>query len=291
MAEPVNKDGIIDQVVDAASKLGKGIWLSACDAPQPLNNFYNSTIGYFLTCITDNQGHMQMYEHKKGHMYTDPRFQKSIDALEKSMEEYRELDKRAFGGIVIPDPRNLIYHLFLGESGPYKENLFEYQIKSIPDIYKAWCARDLIRKQDANIDAMVYHKVRSQKMNSIERNPNAFTFSENHSHNWQKSVTDAEEMLQERMMQTKFQIGPKSNMENCQVMPDSISMGNGFRPKMLKTEDFGWHANGFNRPAHNGTYNCDNLIFESQEQQDRFMGRFHAWKDFILNKDILPKDE
>jgi len=292
MAEtPVNQDGLPTRIVMGAAKIVKGTWLSAMDMPQPLNNAWNNTFGFFLACISDNQGNFQMYEHKKGHMYTDPRFNKSIEALEKSMEEYRELDKRAFLGVVIPDPRNLAYHLFLGESGPYKENLFEWQINSIPDIYKAWCARDLIKKQDSNIDAMVYHKVRSQHMNSIERNPNAFTFSENHSHNWQKSVTDAEEMLQERMMQTKFQIGAKSNMESCQVMPDSISMGNGFRPKMLKTEDFGWHANGFNRPAHNGTYNCDNLIFESQQQQDKFMGRFHAWKDFVLNKDILPKDE
>jgi len=291
MAEPVNQDTLPSRILDGGAKIVKGIWLSAMDTPQPLNNAWNNTFGWFLACVTDNQGNFQMYEHKKGHMYTDPRFNKSIEALEKSMEEYRALDKRSFLGIVIPDPRNLPYHLFLGESGPYKENLFEWQMDAVPEIYKAWCARDLIKKQDSNIDAMVYHKVRSQKMNSIERNPNVFTFSENHSHNWQKSVTDAEEMLQERMMQTKFQIGAKSNMESCQVLPDSISMGNGFRPKMLKTEDFGWHANGFNRPAHNGTYNCDNLIFESQEQQDKFMGRFHAWKDFILNKDILPKDE
>jgi len=291
MAEAANDGTLPTKILYGAAKIGKGIFLAATDIPQPILNFYNNSLGLLIGGITENTSSIMMLEHKKGHMYTDPRWNKAIDALENSMEEYRSLDKRSFCGIVVPDPRNLPYHLFLGESGPYKENLFEYQIDSIPDIVKAYYARDLIRNQDRNIDPMSYQKNRSQKQNNLERNPNVFTWSENHTHNFQKQVTDAEEMLQERMMQTKFQIGPKSNMENCQVMPDSISMGNGFRPKILKTEDFGWHANGFMRPAHNGTYNCDNLIFESQEQQDRFMGRFQVWKDTLLNKDILPKDE
>jgi hypothetical protein len=292
MAEaPVDNTTLPTKILYGAANVGKGIFLAATDAPQPILNFYNHTVGWFLGAVTENTNHIQMLEHKKGHMYTDPRWNKAISALENSMEEYRALDKRSWCGIVIPDPRNLPYHLFLGESGPYKENLFEYQIDSIPDIVKAYYARDLIRKQDTNIDTLIYQKNRPQKQNNLERNPNIFTFSENHSRSMQKQVTDAEELLQERMMQTKFQIGPKSNMENCQVMADSIAMGNGFRPKMLKTEDFGWHANGFDRPAHNGTYRCDNLIFESQEQQDKFMGRFQVWKDTLLNKDILPKDE
>jgi len=292
MAEaPVDNTTLPTKIAYGAAQIGKGIFLAATDAPQPILNFYNNTVGWFLGALTENPNHVQMLEHKKGHMYTDPRWNKAISALENSMEEYRALDKRSWCGIVIPDPRNLPYHWFLGESGPYKENLFEYQIDSIPDIVKAYYARDLIRKQDTNIDTLMYHKNRCQKQNNLERNPNVFTFSENHSRSMQKQVTDAEELLQERMMHTKFQIGPKSNMENCQVRPDSIAMGNGFRPKMLKTEDFGWHANGFDRPAHNGTYRCDNLIFESQEQQDKFMGRFQVWKDTLLNKDILPKDE
>lgn len=269
----------------------KGIYLAATDPPQIILNVYNNTVGFWLTALNENQQWMQLQEHKKGHMYTDPRWNKAIDALENSMEEYRALDNRSWMGIVIPDPRNLAYHLFLGESGPYKENLFEYQINRIPDIVKAYYARDLIQKQDSNIDAYVYHKNRPQKQNILERNPNVFTWAENHSRNFQKQVTDAEEMLQERMLTTKFEVGAKSNMESCQIKPASITMGNGYRPKMLKSEDFGWHANGFDRPAHNGTYNCDNLIFESQEQQDRFMGRFQVWKDTLLNKDILPKDE
>jgi len=289
MAE--STETIPTMVVTAAAKIGKGIFLAATDPPQPIINIYNNTLGLFLGGLFENINHLQLQEHKKGHMYTDPRWNKAIEALEKSMDEYKDLDKRSWCGIVVPDPRNLPYHLFLGESGPFKENLFEFQINGIPDIIKAYYVRDLIRKQDSNIDSYMYQKNRSQKMNNLERNPNVFTFNENHSRSMQKQVTDAEEMLQERMMQTKYQIGPKSNMENCQVLPDSISMGNGFRPKMLKTEDFGWHANGYDRPAHNGTYNCDNLIFESQEQQDKFMGRFQVWKDTLLNKDILPKDE
>lgn len=278
------------KMVTYAANMGKGIFLAATDPPQIILNFYNNTLGFFLSGMTDHQ-RQQLAEHKKGHMYTDPRWNKAIDALEKSMEEYRGLDNRSWLGIVIPDPRNLPYHLFLGESGPYKENLFEWQIERIPDIVKAYYARDLIQKQDGNIDTAIYQANRPQKQNILEKNPNVFTWSENHSFNYQKQVTDAEEMLQERMLKTKFEVGATSNMESCRIMPASITMGNGFRPKILKTEDFGWHANGFDRPAHNGTYNCDNLIFESQEQQDRFMGRFQVWKDTLLNKNILPGDE
>jgi len=288
MAEPVDNATLPTKIITGVAQIGKGIFLAACDPPQPIVNAYNNTLGWFLSAFTENPGHMQMLEHKKGHMYTDPKWNKALSALEQSMEEYRALDNRSWCGIVIPDPRNLPYHLFLGEQGPYTKNLFEWQIDSIPDIVKAYYARDLIRKQDRNIDGYIYSKNRPQRMNNLEKNPHFFSFSENHSRNFQKQVTDAEEMLQERMLQTKFQVGPKSNMENCQVLPDSISMGNGYRPRMLKTEDFGWHANGYDRPAHNGTYKCDNLIFESQEQQDKFMGRFQVWKDTLLNKDILP---
>jgi len=173
MAE--STETIPTMVVTAAAKIGKGIFLAATDPPQPIINIYNNTLGLFLGGLFENINHLQLQEHKKGHMYTDPRWNKAIEALEKSMDEYKDLDKRSWCGIVVPDPRNLPYHLFLGESGPYKENLFEFQINGIPDIIKAYYVRDLIRKQDSNIDSYMYQKNRSQKMNNLERNPNVFT--------------------------------------------------------------------------------------------------------------------
>ena len=113
MAE--STETIPTMVVTAAAKIGKGIFLAATDPPQPVLNVYNNTIGLFLGGLFENINHIQLTEHKKGHMYTDPRWNKAIGALEKSMDEYKDLDKRSWCGIVVPDPRNLPYHMFLGE--------------------------------------------------------------------------------------------------------------------------------------------------------------------------------
>jgi len=60
-----------------------------------------------------------------------------------------------------------------------------------------------------------------------------------------------------------------------------------FKPKLVKTEDFGWHANGPFKPWHNN-FHCPPPIFRDQEQMDKFMGRFQSFSDVYLNPKITP---
>lgn len=60
-----------------------------------------------------------------------------------------------------------------------------------------------------------------------------------------------------------------------------------FKPKLVKTEDFGWHANGPFKPWHNN-FHCPPPIFRDQEQMDKFMGRFQSFNDIYLNPKITP---
>ena len=69
MAEPVDNATLPTKIITGVAQIGKGIFLAACDPPQPIVNAYNNTLGWFLSAFTENPGHMQMLEHKKGHMY------------------------------------------------------------------------------------------------------------------------------------------------------------------------------------------------------------------------------
>jgi hypothetical protein len=283
----INKDGVLTKIGTAVWQIGKGIYLAAHDVPQPIANAYNKTFGLVFQAMEGGtRQHMVKYEHKKGHMYTDPRWIQAFEALEKSIDESPVSDWK----ITIGDPRNLKYHMFLGESGPH-DNLLVYDgfpFSVLNDVRKAYYQRSLIQTVDTNVDVGNYMMNRSQKQNSIEKNPNIMTGNENHGRNFQMQVIYAEDHLQDRLIQQKAGVGPKNPMLGSNIMELGIQMGNGYRPKVLKTEDFGWHANGFDRCAHNGVYGCDNAMFENQEQMDKFMGRFHVWKDTLLNKDILP---
>jgi len=285
--EKINQDDILTRIGETVFQIGKGIYLAAHDVPQPIANVYNKTIGVVLAGLTDSQGQQIVkYEHKRGQMYTNPQWIQAFEALEKSIEDSPVSDWK----VTIGDPRNLKYHMFLGESGPH-ENLIEYSgfpFSVLNKVRKSYYQRSLIQKIDTNIDSMNYIMNRSQKMNSVEKNPNIMTMNENHGRNFQMQVIYAEDHLQDRLLQQKAGVGAKNAMQTCQIMEYGIQAGQGYRPKVLKTEDFGWHANGFDRCAHNGVYTCDNAMFENQEQMDRFMGRFHVWKDSLLNKDILP---
>jgi len=286
--EPVvNQDGVLTKIGTAVWQIGKGIYLAAHDVPQPISNAYNKTLGIFFQALDGNTGNWVVkHEHKKGKMYTDPRWIQAFEALEKSIDESPVSDWK----ITIGDPRNLKWHMFAGEPGPH-ENLIEYSgfpLSLVNDLRKAYYQRSLIQVVDTNINAGDYMMNKSQKMNSIEKNNNIMTMNENHGRNFQMQVIYAEDHLQERLLQSKAGVGGKNPMLTSNIMELGIAMGNGYRPKVLKTEDFGWHANGFDRCAHNGVYGCDNAMFENQEQMDKFMGRFHVWKDSLLNKDILP---
>lgn len=286
----INKDDILTKVGTGLWQIGKGIYLAAHDVPQPIANAYNKTLGLFFQALEGTPAqNLQNFEHKKGHMYTNPKWLQAFEALEKSIDESPVSDWK----ITIGDPRNLKWHMFAGEPGPH-DNLFVYDgfpLSVLNKVRRTYYQRRLIQATDTNVDVGNYMMNRSQKMNSIEKNPNIMTMNENHGRNFQMQVIYAEDHLQDRLLQQKAGVGAKNSMQNCQTYGISINQGNGFRPKMLKTEDFGWHANGFDRCAHNGVYTCDNAIFENQEQMDRFMGRFHVWKDSLLNKDILPSME
>jgi len=88
----------------------------------------------------------------------------------------------------------------------------------------------------------------------------------------------------------------------CQVLGRSVNqIGHGlggvhnrlelnfmvFKPKLVKTEDFGWHANGSFKPWHNN-FHCPPPVFRDQEQMDKFMGRFQSFSDIYLNPKITP---
>lgn len=90
-----------------------------------------------------------------------------------------------------------------------------------------------------------------------------------------------------RLEYLKHRDNPNDFIRNPQV--------SGIRPKMLKTEDFEWHANGlFNNLDAHPFVRPQLPIFMDKEQEKKYMGRQFAYKDHMFGKKltgVTPQDE
>lgn len=75
---------------------------------------------------------------------------------------------------------------------------------------------------------------------------------------------------------------------NCGVLFDKQA---GLRPRIIKTEDFNWHANGLFYPTEGfGGTNPEVPIFSNKEQQRKYMGRFFTYKENVFGKKFHGHD-
>jgi len=92
-----------------------------------------------------------------------------------------------------------------------------------------------------------------------------------------------------RMEMLKHRDNPNDGIRNPQVA--------GIKPRLLKTEDYGWHANGlFNNLEAHPWARAEMPIFENEEQEKKWMGRMVAYKDNLFGKKVIghhnhPVDE
>jgi len=74
----------------------------------------------------------------------------------------------------------------------------------------------------------------------------------------------------------------QSQMHNTGAFMNTIV---NIRPKILKTEDFGWHANGLFYPLEGSRFiRPETPIFANQEQERKFLGRWNSYKETMFGK-------
>jgi len=105
-----------------------------------------------------------------------------------------------------------------------------------------------------------------------------------------RAMTAGQQMMKTpRLEWLKHRDNPNDGIRNPQI--------SGIRPRLLKTEDFGWHANGFfnNLEAH-PFVRAEMPVFADEEQEKKWMGRMQAYKDNLFGKKVIghhshPVDE
>ena len=109
----------------------------------------------------------------------------------------------------------------------------------------------------------------------------------------QTKTLQAERRLEERHMTAGQIFGrtPRQEMTKHRDNPnDGIRQPqvSGIRPKMLKTEDYGWHANGLLYNLEANPWDGNEMpTFTDKEQEAKWMGRNFVYKSSVFQKKLV----
>jgi len=261
-------------IVDAAVSFKNGMASAIAEgAPRALQNFWGLGPGLIIeTGLMGVQidagngagpfgGLNAVPGRRRFGLYTNDSWQKSMDNLDKAMDEGR------------------------GDLSLYGYDGFPFNVYN--EIRRGFYHRALMRHHDAYQEQVQQHKMASQELGAFDRNIVMSGLSESIGSlsNWSANMQVAENHIEERFGWDAEGVMPT---DVCSFMnrPTDDMRYPGYKPKLLKTEDFGWHANGYERPWANFAA-TEGVTFRDAEQMRKYMGRFHMYPDVVIAKDII----
>lgn len=257
-------------ILERVGAIWKGIMAGMSEGmPRPLMNFWSLGPGLLLDTAIDyvgiETGHgnsaYDAHEYRRRYgLYADNAFQQIMDNLDKAMDagigDYSIMGYKGFPLSTINEMRRGFYHHQMANA---HNNYIETSQKYTGD---------------------------SQELGAFDRffaTSMAFEVFGSSSC-WQLNIESSEEWLEQRLVQGIEGQMPKNLMTQLNMPTDELRYA-AYRPKLLKTEDFGWHGNGYERTRANFAQ-TEGITFRDAEQMRKYMGRFHTFKDYALGKQI-----
>lgn len=266
----VNEDSVRD-MREGALSIMKGMLASFADGmPRPLMNAWNQSLGMlvdtFISSLTlesahGSSGFYQVNKYKRRYgLYADDAFQGAMNNLDEHMD-------KGCGD----------YSIF-GYSG--------FPLSCVNEIRRGWYHKQLAQLQHSYIEMPQMLKGDSQENTAFDRfflTSMAFEVFGAAS-SWQLNIESAEEWLERRGIQDMEGQLPMNLMMTNNMPTDDLRYLP-WKPKIMKTEDFGWHGNGYERTLANFNQ-TESITFRDAEQMRKYMGRFHTFKDYALGKQL-----
>jgi len=266
----MNNDSVRDMREGAVSIM-KGMVAAVADGmPRPLMNAWNLTLGFVIDTTVANMGlqsangasgqySVNKYKKRYG-LYADDAFQGAMNNLDTAMDagmgDYSLLGYSGFPFSCVNEMRRGFYH--------WKMAQLQHSYIEMP--------------QSMTGD--------SQESNAFDRfflTSWAFEVFGS-STSWQLNIESAEEWVERRATQDIEGQLP-ANLMCMNNMPTDDLRYLPWKPKLVKTEDFGWHGNGYERTRANFCQ-TESITFRDAEQMRKYMGRFHTFKDYALGKQL-----